>query len=766
MNAERHARIKQIFLAAIAMAETERDAYLDQQCGTDTVLRGEVASLLQHHDPRTIVADTPLAEASEPTPSRASPTGPWGRHVGVGPPPATIPRLRRLLCVALCVALLLALLGFGLHWRIRTSLQDTTAGKLIALRDAQALAVWHWMNTEKSKVESWARDLSLISEVEQLLEIDADSPGARERLAQAPQQAAIRASLQATVGGEPTYTICDRSGVVIANDLANGKGLGERLTSAGGAVLMQVLGGATVIHKPHEKKALLKSPRITSVNPLVVVITAIRNDQETNIAVIGISDPQATDGFSEILSIAPAKTSLETYAFDEQGMMLSESRFNRELKVIGLLANRPDARSSLHIEIRNPGFVLQPSTALRSSDEWPLTKMARLAIPNTANPASREDSDLKGYRDYRGVQVVGAWRWLPEEELGIAVEFDYDEAYAPLWYIHAAFGTLFGLLALAVGTALLSMHRVGHLKEQVGVARRLGQYTLEDKIGEGGIGVVYRARHVLLKRPTAIKLLKPEQVNDETLARFEREVQLASQLTHPNTIEIYDFGRTPEGVFYYAMEFLPGLTLAQLITLEGAIPAARVGHLLIQVCRSLREAHQLGMVHRDIKPANIMLCERGGDADVVKVLDFGLVKNVETPVDSNITAAGILSGTPQYIAPERLTDPGCLDTRSDIYSIGAVGYKLLTGVNVFSKRFAIDVFRAVLEETPNPPSQRTDNPIPPAFDQLILDCLAKDPADRPQRVDEILDVLIPLQQSAPWPQAAAHAWWDANADRI
>jgi serine/threonine protein kinase len=289
---------------------------------------------------------------------------------------------------------------------------------------------------------------------------------------------------------------------------------------------------------------------------------------------------------------------------------------------------------------------------------------------------------------------------------------------------------------------------------------------LEEKIGEGGIGVVYRARHVLLKRPTAIKLLKPEQVNDETLARFEREVQLASQLTHPNTIEIYDFGRTPEGVFYYAMEFLPGLTLAQLITLEGAIPAARAGHLLIQVCRSLREAHQLGMVHRDIKPANIMLCERGGDADVVKVLDFGLVKNVETPVDSNITAAGILSGTPQYISPERLTDPGCLDIRSDIYSIGAVGYKLLTGVNVFSKRSAIDVFRAVLEETPNPPSQRTDNPIPPAFDQLILDCLAKDPADRPQRVDEILDMLTPLQQSAPWPQAAAHAWWDANADRI
>ena len=271
--------------------------------------------------------------------------------------------------------------------------------------------------------------------------------------------------------------------------------------------------------------------------------------------------------------------------------------------------------------------------------------MAALAI------AGQDGIDIDGYRDYRGVRVIGAWKWLPEYGFGVVTEVDSAEAYAPLRYpIIASWLPLCILLVAAVGL-IYSAVRIVKLQRQIGVARQLGQYTLEEKIGEGGIGVVYRARHAMLRRPTAVKLLKPEHLTSISIARFEREVQLASQLTHPNTIEIYDFGRTPDGVFYYAMEYLPGVSLAELIQIEGAIPPGRAVYILKQICGSLAEAHAIGLVHRDIKPHNIMLCERGGLADFVKVLDFGLVKNVDGHETSDLTAPTSLTGTPLYMAP-------------------------------------------------------------------------------------------------------------------
>ena len=213
------------------------------------------------------------------------------------------------------------------------------------------------------------------------------------------------------------------------------------------------------------------------------------------------------------------------------------------------------------------------------------------------------------------------------------------------------------MIAAAMGAALASSFSAARLHREVSQARRVGQYTLQKRIGGGGMGQVYLARHALLKRPTAIKLLRPDQTSPLTIARFEREVQLTSQLTHPNTIEIFDFGRTPEGLFYYAMEYLPGLTLAELVRQEGPLPAERVICILRQVCGSLKEAHAVGLIHRDIKPQNIMLCERGGQWDFVKVLDFGLVKQLPDGHAPQLTADQQVSGTPLYIAPEVWIQP-------------------------------------------------------------------------------------------------------------
>jgi serine/threonine-protein kinase len=280
-------------------------------------------------------------------------------------------------------------------------------------------------------------------------------------------------------------------------------------------------------------------------------------------------------------------------------------------------------------------------------------------------------------------------------------------------------------------------------------------------IGEGGMGQVYRARHSLLKRPTAVKVLKPGHDTPAMLARFEREVQLSSQLTHPNTIEIYDYGRTPDSVFYYAMEYIDGLNLAQVVALAGPLPSARVIHILRQVCGSLREAHALDLIHRDIKPQNIMLACRGGEADVIKVLDFGLVKQVAHVGAVGTSSQTVLAGTPLYMSPERLLDQHAVDARSDIYSVGAVGFKLLTGEDPFSADSPASLFSQILELPAPRPSEHTKDAIPQALDDLIVSCLAKRADDRPSGAAMLLEVLAGLAATEPWSQQQAFDWWKA-----
>ena len=238
----------------------------------------------------------------------------------------------------------------------------------------------------------------------------------------------------------------------------------------------------------------------------------------------------------------------------------------------------------------------------------------------------------------------------------MATEVDKAEAFRPLYILRAAFWTLFGLLAavalLLLGVTLMARRIERRMRDAVIAAGKLGQYALEEKIGEGGMGSVYRGRHAMLRRPTAIKLLEPSKTTDVSIERFEREVQHTSQLNHPNTITIYDYGRTDEGVFYYAMEYLQGMSLQSLVEDFGPQPDGRVIHILLQVCGSLVEAHSQGLIHRDIKPANIMLTERGGVRDFVKLLDFGLVKAVDTRKQRSLTAADAITGTPLYLPPE------------------------------------------------------------------------------------------------------------------
>jgi serine/threonine-protein kinase len=303
------------------------------------------------------------------------------------------------------------------------------------------------------------------------------------------------------------------------------------------------------------------------------------------------------------------------------------------------------------------------------------------------------------------------------------------------------------------------------LRRDVRDAKKLGQYIVEEKLGEGGMGAVYRAQHGMLKRPTAIKLLSADRNAPEDLDRFRREVQMTAKLKHPNTVTIFDYGRTEDGTFYYAMELLDGVTLHEIVVEDGMLPQSRVVHVLSQCAMALQEAHEMGLVHRDIKPNNIMMTEQGGVHDVTKVLDFGLVKNIDSKTDATNTMSESIIGTPRFMSPEQILDPPSIDARSDLYALGAVGYYLLTGEFVFEGTNAIEICAQHLSAEPELPSFRVEREIHPELELLVMQCLEKKRDDRPPSALDIARRLeaMPVER---WTQRDAAAWWDRVGLRI
>jgi tRNA A-37 threonylcarbamoyl transferase component Bud32 len=320
------------------------------------------------------------------------------------------------------------------------------------------------------------------------------------------------------------------------------------------------------------------------------------------------------------------------------------------------------------------------------------------------------------------------------------------------------------LLILAAGSAF-GAGAISRLRRQVAEARQLGQYRLRRQIGAGAMGEVYLAEHQLLKRRCALKLIRPDSVGDpKALARFEREVRLTATLSHPNTVEIYDYGRTSDGTYYYVMEYLPGLSLEELVERHGPMAPGRVVYLLRQVCQALREAHARGLIHRDIKPSNVFAARRGGMDDVAKLLDFGLVRPAATGVPAALSAEGQILGTPLFMSPEQATGDRELDQRSDIYSLGAVAYYLLTGRPPFGGAGGLAVLVAHARDPVVPPSLILTG-IPEDLERVVLRCLTKDAADRFANAESLERALRECACSGDWDQDRAARWW-RDAGRI
>jgi len=697
-------------------------------------------------------------------------------------------RLKQLIWIfPLTIALLVAGLGWWGNGRLRATLKGELQAQLTATLNANVTALGIWANNQTRLATSLAEDPTLQSLAGQIFEV---SPRARRDTPtlSGPELFAHDFKPRLNQLGYEVAQLVDTNFMVMANSARGATG-GKLLVSdshtnkfaelfaTGQPVIITPFKPELLVQRRANKNAsgLAHTNALRGLNRLPVV-NAGRN-RRGNVSLMQVAAPvRNPDGaiigalaliinpdqeFSRILSVARSGASGETYAFDQTGLMISHSRFDNQLKQLGLL-EVTNTSSALNLRLRDPGGNL--TTGFRPMEvetgPHPLTRLVGDAVDG-----GEEETLMEPTRDYRGVPVVGAARWLPEYGFGVATQLDADEAYRPLRVLQWIFVVLVLLLLLCATTLFLFANLTWRRRLNAAELKlkQLGQYTLEEKIGEGGMGVVYRARHALLRRETAVKLLLPDRADAEAIARFEREVCLTCQLTHPNTIQVYDYGHTPDGIFYYAMEYLRGLNLHDLVARYGPQPEGRVVHILTQICDSLAEAHALGLIHRDIKPGNVFLCARGGIPDCVKVLDFGLVRDYRAGAGEPAEATGdaVIEGTPWFTPPEAIRGTQQTSPCSDLYAVGALGYYLLTGHYIFNAETVAEIHEKQLTEPPIPPTQRTPNPISAEMEQLLLGCLKKDAGLRPQSAGALRGLLLACPTAGEWPMETRAAWWEA-----
>jgi hypothetical protein len=649
---------------------------------------------------------------------------------------------------------------------VRSSIQSTMKSNLKSqiqtLLNVEVGMLESWFKVQMSNAASLANSLPVRQPIYTLLKDSESGRGAVPQLANLEVHQQIRRSLSSMMSSHDYvgYIVSNKSKKIIAashEDLIGKQDLPEY-----DGFLTAALQGEPAVCPPFSSKVALKDEAggVRTGVPTMFVCAPIRDENFEVVAALGLRIRPELE-MTRILQLGHFGETGETYAFDQTGILVSNSRFDNDLIMLGLLVDRPESKSILNVELRDPqGSLVDGYRPKLRRSELPLTKMVEQAI------AGNSGIDLIGYRDYRGVTSVGAWQWLPKYQLGVGTEVDIAEALRPLYILEWTFWGLFTLLGIGSIAIFVFTIIVGRLRREAQKAsieaRQLGQYTLENKIGAGAMGVVYKGHHSMLRRPTAIKLLDVDKVNDSSIQRFEREVQITCQLNHPNTVAIYDYGRTPEGVFYYAMEYLDGLNLQSIVEQYGPLPEGRVIHILQQLCGSLFEAHSLGLVHRDIKPANLMLNRRGCESDVVKVLDFGLVKAVDEQKHANQTSSSGLTGTPLYMAPESIQSPNSVDGRSDLYAVGAVGYFLLTGTPVFPASSIVELCHQHIDVIPVPPSVRLGKPISEELENAILRCLEKSRSKRPPTARDLSQMLARCPAANQWSQDEAEMWWNRH----
>ena len=651
----------------------------------------------------------------------------------------------------------LSAVGYSVSNAVRSTMQESFRSELQTLLNVETAMLETWMRVQAADAEAQANSRSVRETIEKLI-VAAESPATNPA---ETSQSQLSVQLAKHLGPGMVshdfvgFFVADRQRKILA---ATNTELVGRTIPEYERFLARALDGTTTVSPPFASVVTMKdeSGRLRTGTPTMFVCAPIRDSEFQVVGALALRIRPERE-FTRILQLGRLGASGETYAFNKQGLLVSNSRFDEELILLGLLPDVEGAKSILSVSLRDPGGnMLEGYRPKVRRSELPLTKMAAAAVMGESG------INIEGNPDYRGVPCVVAWAWLPQYEIGVATKVDYAEAFHPLTIVQWMFAgiyTLLGLSSVAIFIFTLVVARMRREAQKAAIeAKQLGQYVLDKKLGAGAMGVVYKGHHAMLRRPTAIKMLNVDLVNEASIQRFEREVQITSQLNHPNTVAIYDYGRTPEGVFYYAMEYLDGIDLQQLVDRYGPQPEARVIKILTQMCGSLYEAHSLGLVHRDIKPANIMLNRRGGEPDLVKVLDFGLVKAIDDQKQASASTNG-MTGTPLYMSPEAIQSPQSVDARSDIYAVGAVGCFLLTGQPVFTAQSLVELCRQHVTQIPDAPSARIGRPVSSALEDAIMACLEKNGAKRPQTARDLALMIAKAPTAHGWSIDEADGWW-------
>ncbi|NLF24850.1 MAG: serine/threonine protein kinase [Deltaproteobacteria bacterium] len=606
----------------------------------------------------------------------------------------------RILAGFSAAALLLVGVGWYSYGSIKNSVRSQVQVWLETMLEADVQELSVWFEVQRSALARLAADAEVERSAVELMALEEDASAGRRALLQSAALSSLKETFKEF--GEQRelfdFFVAAASGRYIA--AAQEEHIGNLVPESLYGFMREVLGGKAAV-----------APNVGSPDRLLIGVP-LRNESGKPAAVLGFSiRPELS--FAKVLIAGRRDSQAESLVFNTEGLIIS------------------------------------------GSERGQIVAHGRFA-PKKGRP----NAGFGEYLGNSGEMMVGAWGWLSDYGVGLLTRMRADYAYRALEVLQRTFGVLFGLLvASTFGCVLVSYALIiwrRRAQKELQEARHLGPYVLEERIGKGGMGEVYRAKHRLLRRPTAIKLIRSEAVSVEALNQFEREVQLTSQLRHPNTIAIYDYGRTPDNIFYYAMEYLDGMTLKELVGTYGPQPEARVIHVLQGICASLHEAHQAGLVHRDIKPANVMLCSLGGLCDVVKVLDFGLVTDLTRPGEG---ALGPLLGSIRFIAPEVMLTPQAIDARSDIYSVGALAYYILTGGYVFCAQTDLEYQRCVLSQDPDSSSSRLGKAIETDLAQVVMACLSRDLSARPQDVLDLSARLANCRAAGEWNHSQAKEWW-------
>ena len=771
---EQYARAKELFIDLIDKSLRDRESRLSGVSSSDPEVVREVRGLLAKHFSRTIMAPT----------GRISKTTVQNRSIStIGIQRITSNLVGGVLSLASAVGAAIFLMAVG--WYLQTELIRRSRVEfesiLTSMAEQKSRLVVQWARGHELRVQDWGRQTELqllVQSLDKKIQFPNLSEIDRaEILGNAEEQAKVKfvfenrvaqpVKLESDTKAESTaandrsqlkYAIWNRSSILLADWQFKNKnaGLGGLSTSVGSTILKRVFDrSASSVELPRPTaEAITENYPMESEEQVVMFLVPIFSPDDSSqvIGAMMIRSPKFLDELEELLSSLVLRDS-NSYLLDERGAIATKARDLSNLLELPSFSVLKKIRGATIVEARDPGGnVLSGFKPSDDPSQWSWTK------PGKTISQPRNGSDIIGYRDYRGRDVVGAWHWIDTLSRMMVLEMPKEEAFKNHLFIESAFRFLYGvpiLISLVIG--VLSLRRAFRGIELAN--KSLGSYVLREKIGEGGLGIVYRGEHKLLGRAAAIKLIKEPLISSATLKRFEREVRMASKLSHPNTVGIYDFGMSKDGLLFCAMELVEGVNLAHFISYDPNISIDRCLWILRQTCGAIEEAHDIGLIHRDIKPQNVMICQKGQLVDLIKVVDFGLAKSMADNVGRDVTATRVLIGTPGFIAPERLEAPWIADPRIDIFAFGVLGVYLLSGkVPILGATHDSVISTLSLGRF----AELCMDPKFNEFIRLLAQCISPEANDRPRSMSEVGTKLAGFSSRFPWSEERAEKWWQEN----